>query len=72
MQYFPTEGHFDKMYFPYYGKKAHVSIITELKRSEPESELTLVMVIWVISVILVFSILYIRNGHTLLGPLSEQ
>lgn len=29
MQYFPTEGHIDKMYFPYYGKKAHVSIITE-------------------------------------------
>lgn len=29
MQYFPTEGHIDKMYFPYYGKKAHVSIRTE-------------------------------------------
>lgn len=26
MQYFPGEGRFDKMYFPYYGKKAHVSI----------------------------------------------
>ncbi|XP_062872400.1 sodium/potassium-transporting ATPase subunit beta-3b [Trichomycterus rosablanca] len=23
MQYFPAEGRFDKMYFPYYGKKAH-------------------------------------------------
>lgn len=26
MQYFPREGRIDKMYFPYYGKKAHVSI----------------------------------------------
>ncbi len=26
MQYFPSEGRIDKMYFPYYGKKAHVSI----------------------------------------------
>lgn len=26
MQYFPSEGRIDKMYFPYYGKNAHVSI----------------------------------------------
>lgn len=26
MHYFPNGGHIDKMYFPYYGKKAHVSI----------------------------------------------
>lgn len=26
MHYFPYEGRVDKMYFPYYGKKAHVSI----------------------------------------------
>lgn len=26
IQYFPTEGHVDKMYFPYYGKRIHVSI----------------------------------------------
>lgn len=26
MHYFPSEGRIDKMYFPYYGKKAHVSI----------------------------------------------
>uniref|UniRef100_A0A8C6MCR2 Sodium/potassium-transporting ATPase subunit beta n=1 Tax=Nothobranchius furzeri TaxID=105023 RepID=A0A8C6MCR2_NOTFU len=26
MHYFPREGKIDKMYFPYYGKKAHVSI----------------------------------------------
>lgn len=25
MQYFPIEGRIDKMYFPYYGKRAHVS-----------------------------------------------
>lgn len=25
MQYFPSEGRLDKSYFPYYGKKAHVS-----------------------------------------------
>lgn len=46
MQYFPTEGHIDKMYFPYYGKKLHVSIITELNKSMPESELVLVRVVW--------------------------
>lgn len=32
MQYFPYEGRIDKMYFPYYGKKAHVSICL---RSDP-------------------------------------
>lgn len=25
MQYFPSEGRLDKMFFPYYGKKSHVS-----------------------------------------------
>ncbi|XP_053362922.1 sodium/potassium-transporting ATPase subunit beta-3b [Clarias gariepinus] len=30
MQYFPTEGHFDKMYFPYYGKKAHDKYVQPL------------------------------------------
>lgn len=25
MQYFPHEGTIDRMYFPYYGKKSHVS-----------------------------------------------
>lgn len=25
MQYFPEEARLDKMFFPYYGKKAHVS-----------------------------------------------
>lgn len=25
IQYFPKEGRFDKMYFPYYGKRIHVS-----------------------------------------------
>lgn len=39
MQYFPTEGHFDKMYFPYYGKKAHVSVTMQLNRLMPESDL---------------------------------
>lgn len=28
MHYFPKEGRFDKMYFPYYGKKAHVSVLS--------------------------------------------
>ncbi|KAL7848960.1 hypothetical protein SRHO_G00205830 [Serrasalmus rhombeus] len=27
MQYFPAEGRFDKMYFPYYGKKAHPNYV---------------------------------------------
>uniref|UniRef100_A0A3B1JQU9 Sodium/potassium-transporting ATPase subunit beta n=1 Tax=Astyanax mexicanus TaxID=7994 RepID=A0A3B1JQU9_ASTMX len=27
MQYFPSEGRFDKMYFPYYGKKAHPNYV---------------------------------------------
>jgi hypothetical protein len=27
MQYFPSEGRFDKMYFPYYGKNLHVSTL---------------------------------------------
>lgn len=35
MQYFPSEGRLDKMFFPYYGKKAHVSkycfIISQVK-----------------------------------------
>ncbi|KPP68696.1 hypothetical protein Z043_112601 [Scleropages formosus] len=30
MQYFPAEGRFDKMYFPYYGKKAHPSYVQPL------------------------------------------
>lgn len=25
MQYFPSDRRLDKMFFPYYGKKAHVS-----------------------------------------------
>jgi len=29
-QYFPTGGRFDKMYFPYYGKKAHASYVQPL------------------------------------------
>ncbi|XP_058489108.1 sodium/potassium-transporting ATPase subunit beta-3b [Solea solea] len=30
MQYFPTEGLLDKMYFPYYGKKAHPDYVQPL------------------------------------------
>ncbi|XP_037538100.1 sodium/potassium-transporting ATPase subunit beta-3a [Nematolebias whitei] len=30
MQYFPYEGRIDKMYFPYYGKKAHESYVQPL------------------------------------------
>ncbi|XP_056149087.1 sodium/potassium-transporting ATPase subunit beta-3a [Lampris incognitus] len=30
MQYFPSEGRIDKMYFPYYGKKAHESYVQPL------------------------------------------
>ncbi|KAK2822154.1 hypothetical protein Q5P01_022219 [Channa striata] len=30
MQYFPNKGHFDKMYFPYYGKKAHENYVQPL------------------------------------------
>ncbi|KAG7457011.1 hypothetical protein MATL_G00241840 [Megalops atlanticus] len=30
MQYFPSEGRFDKMYFPYYGKKAHEKYVQPL------------------------------------------
>ncbi|KAL4605002.1 sodium/potassium-transporting ATPase subunit beta-3-like [Arapaima gigas] len=30
MQYFPAEGRFDKMYFPYYGKKAHPTYVQPL------------------------------------------
>ncbi|KAM4605095.1 sodium/potassium-transporting ATPase subunit beta-3a [Polymixia lowei] len=30
MQYFPNEGRIDKMYFPYYGKKAHESYVQPL------------------------------------------
>ncbi|KAG7277397.1 hypothetical protein CRUP_033352 [Coryphaenoides rupestris] len=30
MQYFPREARFDKMYFPYYGKKAHESYVQPL------------------------------------------
>ncbi|XP_026861657.2 sodium/potassium-transporting ATPase subunit beta-3b [Electrophorus electricus] len=30
MQYFPGEGQFDKMYFPYYGKKAHPNYVQPL------------------------------------------
>ncbi|XP_030630363.1 sodium/potassium-transporting ATPase subunit beta-3a [Chanos chanos] len=30
MMYFPSEGHIDKMYFPYYGKKAHVGYVQPL------------------------------------------
>ncbi|KAG7471012.1 hypothetical protein MATL_G00120070 [Megalops atlanticus] len=30
MQYFPSEGKFDKMYFPYYGKKAHPKYVQPL------------------------------------------
>jgi len=29
-QYFPQEGRFDKMYFPYYGKKAHANYVQPL------------------------------------------
>ncbi|XP_014862708.1 PREDICTED: sodium/potassium-transporting ATPase subunit beta-3 [Poecilia mexicana] len=30
MHYFPKEGRFDKMYFPYYGKKAHENYVEPL------------------------------------------
>uniref|UniRef100_A0A3Q2THK9 Sodium/potassium-transporting ATPase subunit beta n=1 Tax=Fundulus heteroclitus TaxID=8078 RepID=A0A3Q2THK9_FUNHE len=30
MHYFPKEGRFDKMYFPYYGKKAHENYVQPL------------------------------------------
>ncbi|XP_076001250.1 sodium/potassium-transporting ATPase subunit beta-3-like isoform X2 [Genypterus blacodes] len=30
MQYFPGEGRIDKMYFPYYGKKAHTTYVQPL------------------------------------------
>ncbi|CAN9503183.1 unnamed protein product [Ophioblennius macclurei] len=30
MQYFPSEARFDKMYFPYYGKKAHENYVQPL------------------------------------------
>lgn len=30
MQYFPSEGHFDKMYFPYYGKNLHPTYVQPL------------------------------------------
>ncbi|XP_034039867.1 sodium/potassium-transporting ATPase subunit beta-3-like [Thalassophryne amazonica] len=30
IQYFPSDGHFDKMYFPYYGKKAHERYVQPL------------------------------------------
>ncbi|XP_057712995.1 sodium/potassium-transporting ATPase subunit beta-3a [Corythoichthys intestinalis] len=30
MQYFPRKGRIDKMYFPYYGKKAHVNYVQPL------------------------------------------
>ncbi|XP_028328165.1 sodium/potassium-transporting ATPase subunit beta-3a [Gouania willdenowi] len=30
MHYFPSEGRFDKMYFPYYGKKAHETYVQPL------------------------------------------
>ncbi|KAM6918202.1 sodium/potassium-transporting ATPase subunit beta-3a [Xenentodon cancila] len=30
MHYFPSEGRIDKMYFPYYGKKAHVKYVQPL------------------------------------------
>ncbi|KAI4890254.1 hypothetical protein NFI96_014028, partial [Prochilodus magdalenae] len=30
MQYFPPEGRFDQMYFPYYGKKAHPNYVQPL------------------------------------------
>ncbi|KAM9323662.1 sodium/potassium-transporting ATPase subunit beta-3-like [Pholidichthys leucotaenia] len=30
MHYFPSEGRFDKMYFPYYGKKAHENYVQPL------------------------------------------
>lgn len=30
MQYFPSEGRIDKMYFPYYGKKAHENYVQPL------------------------------------------
>ncbi|XP_078140410.1 sodium/potassium-transporting ATPase subunit beta-3b [Centroberyx gerrardi] len=30
MQYFPSEGRLDKMYFPYYGKKAHPDYVQPL------------------------------------------
>ncbi|CAL8346181.1 unnamed protein product [Merluccius merluccius] len=30
MQYFPREARIDKMYFPYYGKKAHESYVQPL------------------------------------------
>ncbi|XP_054614362.1 sodium/potassium-transporting ATPase subunit beta-3a [Dunckerocampus dactyliophorus] len=30
MQYFPRNGRIDKMYFPYYGKKAHVNYVQPL------------------------------------------
>ena len=33
MQYFPSEGRIDKMYFPYYGKKAHVSLYPPVQLS---------------------------------------
>ena len=32
MQYFPREARIDKMYFPYYGKKAHVSTSIEMQQ----------------------------------------
>ncbi|XP_030633281.1 sodium/potassium-transporting ATPase subunit beta-3b [Chanos chanos] len=48
MQYFPAEGRFDKMYFPYYGKKAHpnyvqplVAVKLLLTKQDYNSELTI-------------------------------
>lgn len=32
IQYFPAEGRLDKMFFPYYGKKAHVSKCSQQPR----------------------------------------
>ncbi|XP_067461483.1 sodium/potassium-transporting ATPase subunit beta-3a isoform X1 [Thunnus thynnus] len=43
MQYFPSEGRIDKMYFPYYGKKAHVSIYlqSDCVRQHPDIDVLL-------------------------------
>lgn len=71
MQYYPTEGHIDKMYFPYYGKKAHVSIITELKMPMLEWKLALLTVMRVIAVILQQNFPTTRSGMVTLQPAGQ-